>query len=472
MTPDPAASCESSPDELAEEVARLRKINKVLMDRVERGMDLTGGAYSLFQAATVLEQKVLERTGALEAAKESMERANQDLVAAKEAAEGALRTKDEFLASMSHELRTPLNAILGAAESLIEGIQGPVSDAQEQSLRIVETSGRHLLALINDVLDVARVGAGELALHLEPVFGQAVARASLNIVSGAAHKQGVSLTLVDSGEDPCTLMADERRLKQILVNLLGNAIKFTEPGGSVRLEIVSDPVGEVVRFIVSDSGVGIAAEDLDKLFKPFVQVDSTLSRRFEGSGLGLSLVASMTELHGGSVSVQSELAEGSTFTVSLPMLIEVGDNTPSERVPTAEAPQQAAEAVASSGSGHTVLLVEDNQANVDVIAPYLEAKGYEVLIAMGGALSIEMAREHQPSVILMDIQMPGINGLEAIQCIREEETDRRTPIVALTALAMPGDRERCLEAGADDHITKPVRLRHLGETVASLLADC
>lgn len=465
----PHDSAESAVD-LEQELARLRKINRALMDRVERGMDLSGGAYSIFQAATLLEQKVHERTQALEAAKESLERSNVELVLAKESAETALRTKDEFLASMSHELRTPLNAILGASESLLEGIQGPVTAEQERSLEVVQSSGRHLLALINDILDVARVGAGELKLNLERVPATTVAQASLNIVSGAATKQGISLSLTTPAEELPCLLADERRVKQILVNLLGNAIKFTPRGGSVELKLSLSDDSDQIRFAVSDTGVGIADHNLETLFKPFVQLESSLSRRFEGTGLGLSLVASMAELHGGSVRVQSELSKGSTFTVSLPAAPALEDDS-SEAGCSEEALPPVLTPIPERVEGRPqILVVEDNQANRDVTVPYLEATGYDVFVATGGAQAIRMASSQDFDAILMDIQMPEVNGLEATERIRAAESGAPVLIIALTALAMPGDRERCLAAGADEHITKPVRLSDLGQTLASLLA--
>lgn len=473
MTSDSSPSADSTPGEvdLEQELVRLRKINRALMDKVERGMDLSGGAYSIFQAATLLEQKVHERTQALEAAKESLERSNVELVLAKESAETALRTKDEFLASMSHELRTPLNAILGASESLLEGIQGPITAEQERSLEVVQSSGRHLLALINDILDVARVGAGELKLNLERVPAKVVAQASLNIVSGAATKQGISLTLTTPAEELPCLLADERRVKQILVNLLGNAIKFTPRGGSVVLRLALNDHADQVRFAVSDTGVGIADHNLETLFKPFVQLESSLSRRFEGTGLGLSLVASMAELHGGSVSVQSELSKGSTFTVSLPTAPHIEGEPRSGADGCAEEAVHSVLSPAPERIGHRpqILVVEDNQANIDVTVPYLEATGYDVFVATGGAQAIRMASSQDFDAILMDIQMPEVNGLEATERIRAAESGTPVLIIALTALAMPGDRERCLAAGADEHITKPVRLRDLGQTLGSLL---
>ena len=250
-----------------------------------------------------LEQRVAGRTQALHIANAELRRAN--------------RLKDEFLASMSHELRTPLNSILGLSESLQLGTYGQLNERQHTTLQYVEESGRHLLALINDILDVSKIEAGQMQLETGPVSVESVAQASLQFVRQSAFKKQIKVNLsIDSPLTP--IEADERRLKQILVNLLNNAVKFTAGGGTIGLEVVADSDNRMTHFTVWDKGIGIAPEDMERLFQPFIQLDARLARSYTGTGLGLTLVQRMTEMHGGRVSVESEVGQGSRFTVSLP----------------------------------------------------------------------------------------------------------------------------------------------------------
>jgi PAS domain S-box-containing protein len=244
-------------------------------------------------------------------AKEALKSLNADLAAAS-------RAKDEFLASMSHELRTPLNAILNMSESLQEGIYGPITEKQKRPVRMVEESGRHLLSLINDILDLAQVGAGTIKLSMQTVIVKDVCHASVQFIKEQAHKKRVKVT-TSFDHQVTFIQADERRLKQILVNLLNNAVKFTPEGGAVGLEVTGSSETNTVHFSVWDTGVGIPTEEQSRLFKPFVQLDAGLNRRYEGTGLGLSLVAQMTKLHGGDVHLESAgPGQGARFTVSLP----------------------------------------------------------------------------------------------------------------------------------------------------------
>lgn len=251
-----------------------------------------------------LAQRVAERTAELSAA-------NAELAQ-------AARLKDEFLANMSHELRTPLNAILGLSEGLQEQLYGPLNEKQLKYLQTIEESGRHLLALINDILDLSKIGAGKLILQLEPVLISQVCHTSLRLISQNAQAKNLQVEFESNVDPAAVILADERRLKQILVNLLSNAVKFTPTGGTIGLKVQDDRTRPALLFTVWDTGIGIAPEALARLFKPFVQLDSSLARRYEGTGLGLSLVARLTQMHGGEVTVQSEPGQGSRFTVSLP----------------------------------------------------------------------------------------------------------------------------------------------------------
>ncbi|MCL4294749.1 MAG: PAS domain S-box protein [Anaerolineae bacterium] len=407
-----------------------------------------------------LARRVKERTAELS-------RANAELAQ-------AMRAKDEFLANMSHELRTPLNAILGLSESLQEEqIFGSLNEHQLKSVRTIEQSGHHLLELINDILDLAKIEAGKLELQPELVSVIDVCQASLAFVKETASKKNQQLSF-DLSDWQVNVKADPRRLKQILVNLLSNAVKFTPVGGRVSLEVTPSPEEGAIRFAVQDNGIGIAAEDMAKLFKPFIQLDASLSRHFEGTGLGLALVRRLADLHGGSVSVESAgvPGQGSRFTLSLPWA------GPAEI--TAKPPAQTTEGIRPLRSGigpgatppekkGTILLAEDNEMSSEVVGDYLEYQGYQLIVARDGREALQQAVECEPDLILMDIQMPLLDGLQAIQQLRASSQFARTPIIALTALAMPGDRERCLAAGANDYITKPVSLKGLVATIEALL---
>jgi signal transduction histidine kinase/ActR/RegA family two-component response regulator len=401
-----------------------------------------------------LEKRVAERTAQLNQTNTELEHANH--------------AKDEFLANMSHELRTPLNSILGIAELLLEQKRDPLSDQQQKSLQLIETSGRHLLDLINDILDLSKIEAGMLDYYPQNFSVDEICRASLSFVRGQALKKAITLTYHNQ-DDTADLFADPRRLKQILVNLLANAVKFTPEGGEVTLLVESETEQNVIRFSIIDTGIGIAAEDMGRLFQPFVQLDSALNRQQAGTGLGLALVQRLTDLQGGSIHVESEPGKGSNFTILLPWRME-GTVQPETVQMTVEATvEQESPSPEPSKTQATILLAEDNVANFLTIGEYLESHGYEVKIAHDGLEAVQMAQETNPDLILMDIQMPGMDGLEATRRLRADPRFASTPIIALTALAMPGDRERCLAAGATEYMSKPVSLKALLQTISKLL---
>jgi PAS domain S-box-containing protein len=399
---------------------------------------------------SLLAERVEERTAELSLANAELAR--------------TARLKDEFLASMSHELRTPLNAVLGMSEALQEQVYGPLNQEQVNALTRVEESGRHLLSLINDILDLSRIEAGKMELQYTPVDIFAVCHSSLNFVKKAAHDKHINVS--SQIRSNITLLADERRLKQILINLLSNAVKFTPAGGKIGLEINKKSNQQAIEFSVWDTGIGIAEEDMGRLFKPFVQLDSRLSRKYEGTGLGLSLVYRMVEIHQGSVSVESEVGKGSRFTVSLPLQSRHHpvDLPPQDSLGIIKNPIKAVNASA------LILLAEDNESNIATISQYLQALGYGLIVARDGNEAIERVHESRPDLVLMDIQMPTLDGLEATRRIREDSAYQDLPIIALTALAMPGDKERCIAAGANDYISKPVSLRRLVTIIESFLS--
>ncbi len=389
-------------------------------------------------------------------AEANMQRANLEMAR-------ALRVKDEFLANMSHELRTPLNAVMGISESLLEQSIGTLNDRQKKYIATINESGAHLLSLINDILDLSKIEAGQMALNITDVSVQALFESGFRMVKKMAQKKNIDISF-EADEYAHTVRGDLRRLLQILVNLLSNAVKFTPEGGRVGVQAFADSVLNEFRIVVWDTGIGIAEEDIPRLFQSFVQLDSSLSRKYSGTGLGLMLVMQMARMHGGNVSVQSKPNEGSQFTISLPWL-------PAEREASAEKNiEKAAPSLPlEKKRAGKILLVDDTESVTMLLSDYLQDHGYLVVTASDGLSGVEMAKNERPDLILMDIQMPGINGFEATQRLRAHEALRSVPIIALTAQAMSGDRERCLAAGMNDYISKPVRLTDLLRTIEQYL---
>ena len=402
----------------------------------------------LATSITNLEQSVAIRTAELSLANAELSR--------------VMRSKDDFLSAMSHELRTPLNAILGLSESLAEGVYGDMNTKQVKSINTIAESGHHLLALINDLLDIAKIGARKMELELTKVNVEDVCQASLRFVMEQAQKQKINLKLVMDNQS-VMLTADERRLKQILVNLLSNAVKFTPDGGSVTLETKCDLESESLMFSVRDTGIGIATEDLKRLFSPFTQLDSKLSRQYAGTGLGLTLVMKLVELHGGSVAVESEIGKGSCFTIRIPCkgLDTLNQHNPDGTIFLSEI--TTAETLPSNTP--LILVADDNEINLITVTDYLRANNLRVIQARDGLEAVKMVREHIPSLVLMDIQMPLMDGLDAIAHLRADDQHAKLPIIALTSRAMVGDRERCIAVGANDYLSKPVNMKQLVKTI-------
>jgi CheY-like chemotaxis protein len=490
---------------------------------------------------------------------------------------------------MSHELRTPLNAILNVAETLEEQVYGPLNERQLRAVHTQEESANHLLSLINDILDLSKIGAGKFELMMDLVPVPALCSASLKLVEEAAKKKDIHLSMV---VDPPVkhVWGDLRRLKQVLVNLLSNAVKFTPQGGFVGLAVAGDPLNNQVRVMVWDTGIGIPEESIPNLFKPFIQLDNSLSRKYEGTGLGLALAYHIVEMHGGGIQISSEEGKGSQFTITLnwddsnlqpspavtqaqaiggfadietyssfgikaqrlfsefgiefvsffhdaqnfekivqaapnvivlniplnsecrafishlredprtqavPILIPINAMEPgnNREIPAGVIPfnisssrqefRNILKTVSVSGTASlirkvvlinprkgncreeetTILLVDDNEATVRPLSDYLVSRGYRVIMAYSGAEAVLHARENRPDLILMDIQMPGMDGIEAIRRIRADDSIRKIPVIALTALAMSSDRQRCLDAGANEYISKPISLRYLIEII-------
>ena len=411
---------------------------------------------------------------------------------AKKAAEKANIAKSQFLANMSHELRTPLNAILGMTEGLQEEVFGGVNEQQIKALQTIERSGSHLLELIDDILHVAKIESGNFKLECTPTNIKSLCQSSLVFIKQQASSKQLQVETKLPLNLP-ELCVDERRIRQVLINLLNNAVKFTPEGGCITLSAsMIEHCGEVgsteekfsnyLRITVSDTGIGIASENIPKLFQPFTQVDTALNRKYNGTGLGLVLVKQIIELHGGKVNLTSKVGIGSCFSVDLPYAEKSLSSLKSEPqlepeepdINSSSVPSTIPSPVSSQISSKTsalILLAEDNEANQNTISNYLEAKGYRLIIAQNGKEAIEITQSHNPDLILMDIQMPVMDGLEAIEHIRNHPTKPHIPIIALTALAVQGDREKCLQKGADDYLSKPIKLRLLVTTIEKLLTE-
>jgi len=369
-------------------------------------------------------------------------------------AHDANRAKTEFLAHMSHELRTPLNAVLGLSEAMIERAFGDLNAEQLQTLETIHKSGRHLLELINDVLDIARVESGKLAVDLEQTALRPLVDEATSLMANilATRDQRLIIELAPA-LPPVEL--DKRRMRQVLINLLGNASKFSPRGSAITLRVTADSARREIAMSVSDHGPGIPPEYLIRIFEPFVSVNPLLTRAHDGAGLGLALAKRIVELHGGRLLVDSEIGSGSTFTVVLsvaPAYVEPPARPILVRPPTRPG---------------TVLLVEDNEATVLAVKTYLESRGFGIRVVSDGYAALAAAAEQDVVLVLMDIQLPGIDGIEVTRRLRANAFEK--PIVALTAYAMPQDERRCLDAGASAYMSKPVRLRSLAATIDRLL---
>jgi PAS domain S-box-containing protein len=400
----------------------------------------------------------------------SQKRVEEELARAKHAAEAANRAKSEFLANMSHEIRTPMTAILGFSEILSEC---PISAEARASIDIVQRNGEHLLTLVDDILDLSKIEAGRMEIDQEPSSPAEVAREVIETMRVRAEAKGLELSLEEQGPLPPAISTDPRRLRQILVNLVGNAVKFTEVG-AVRIVARSETAASaqpLVAFEVVDTGIGMSGEQMAQLFRPFTQVDTSTSRRFGGTGLGLAISKRLAVALGGDLTVSSEPNHGSSFRLTIAATPVNRDQTPNTTHETS-LPVTTTEQIPQSLSGR-ILLVEDGPDNQRLITFLLRKAGIEVVVAENGEVALQTVEQAQAQrttfdVILMDMQMPVLDGYQATRQLRARGW--KGPIVALTAHAMKEDRQTCLDAGCDDYLSKPIRRPELLAVIARHLA--
>jgi len=413
------------------------------------------GTYVALTARTA--ERLRERTrGAVRMARELVrELAEQaaELTTARFAAEAGSQAKSAFVANVSHELRTPMNGILGLTDLLLDS---GLTEAQSEQLLLVRSSAHSLLRLLNDLLDFSKIEAGKMELERAEFRPAELVGSVVKLQSAQAVAKGLALVSRIAAGVPELVRGDAGRLRQILVNLVGNAVKFTD-AGEVSVTLAAEPAtGSAVRlhFAVRDTGIGIPEEEHRAIFGPFVQVGTVLDRTHGGTGLGLAITAHLVELMGGEIALESEVGRGSTFRVTLPVDgVAAGAGSPElpSPGPTSPIPEPR-----PAERALDVLLVDDNPVNRFVAGLMLERCGHRVSMADDGAAAIERCREQTFDAIFMDVQMPGMDGFEATARIRALAGGAAVPIIAMTAYASPGDRERCLAAGMDDYVAKPV----------------
>jgi PAS domain S-box-containing protein len=398
------------------------------------------------------------------------QRVEEDLQRAKEAAESANRAKSEFLTTMSHEMRTPMNAILGMADLLSET---SLVEEQRGYVRVFQKAGGNLLVLINDLLDLSKVESGHVELEsigfdLRPFLEKIV-----EMMVSRARERGLQLTLEFRPGVPLGLVGDPNRIRQILINLIGNALKFTEQGSvTVRVEPDREGAKDWLRFNVVDTGIGIAAEKTDMIFGRFTQADSSTTRKYGGTGLGLAISKGLAELMGGRIGCVSEVGKGSTFFLAAPFHIGATESALEIAEPAA-IPVPSLEAGGHSGTSR-ILLVEDSELNVMLIKAYLKDCDLEIDVAENGKIGVEKAKSGSPHLILMDIQMPVMDGLQATRAIRAWEAETRArpvPVLALTADALGDGVGSSLDAGCNEHLTKPIKKAVLLEAISRYLNE-
>ena len=417
----------------------------------DRGFEVRNAQGEVYRLAGIAEDVTEQKQAA-----QKLQTTNEQLILSNAELARATRLKDEFLANMSHELRTPLNAILGMTEGLQEQVFGPITPEQTRSIATIERSGRHLLALINDILDLAKIESGKLTLQRTSVAVSYLCESSLPFVRQQAIQKTIRLTTQVPPHLP-DLVVDELRIRQVLINLLNNAVKFTPAGGQVSLTVQphQDAQGDWITFAIEDTGIGIAPEALDRLFKPFVQVDSSLTRQHSGTGLGLALVKQLVELHGGTVTVTSTPDQGSCFTISLPCVT-------AESVDAVPFPQMPSPPIAAGG---TVLVIEDMPMAAAQVIRYLEEMDLRPITCALGEEALAIAQQHQPTLIILDLMLPDLPGTEVLHRLKANPLTQQIPVLITSVL---DERSQSLARGAVDYLVKPISRPKLRQVLARL----
>jgi len=448
-------------------VLREKKITDyelAVRDRDGKTTDVSYNATTFYDRDRVLQgvfaaaRDVTER----QLSQQSLQRTNVDLEVAKLAAEKANLAKSDFLSSMSHELRSPLNAILGFAQ-LMESASPPPSDSQQEGIAQILQAGWHLLKLINEILDLSVIEAGKVVLSTEPVSLAEVLSECQAMLEPEAQQRGLSMTF-PSFDHPVFVSGDRTRLKQVVINLLSNAIKYNTVSGTVVVAC-SARTPERTRISVTDTGAGLSPEKLAMLYQPFNRLGQEAVGGVAGTGIGLVVTKRLVELMGGELGVESTVGAGSVFWFEL-----ITSAAPQLETDPGEAAARDKTTLPGGTPSHTLLYVEDNQANMRLVEQIIARRpDLRLLTAVNGVLGIEMARKEQPTVILMDINLPGISGVAAMEILRNDPATAHIPVVALSANAIPRDIEMSLAKGFFRYLTKPIKIKEFTETLNAAL---